>query len=130
DCLEVLADHSPVTCIFADPPDNIGLGYGEYKDKLPDAAYLDLMYRWLDASVRKASAVWWSFNARWTLQVGSIGMELRDAYQLQFKACQQTFTFGQDNQKDLKNNHRPLYRFMREGTTLYPDSIRVESWRL
>lgn len=64
------------------------------------------------------------------IEYGSIGMELRDAYQLQFKACQQTFTFGQDNQKDLKNNHRPLYRFMRNGTTLYPDSIRVESWRL
>jgi site-specific DNA-methyltransferase (adenine-specific) len=131
DCSEVLAnDPRHYTVAFGDPPDNIRLGYGEYKDKLPDAAYLDRMYVWLEACVRKADVVWWSFNARWTLEVGNIGMELRDAYQLQFKACQQTFTFGQDNQKDLKNNHRPLYRFMREGTVLYPDSIRVESWRL
>jgi DNA modification methylase len=43
--------------------------------------------------------------------------------------CVQIFTFGQHNQHDLGNNHRPLVRLMRKGTALYPDAIRVPSWR-
>jgi site-specific DNA-methyltransferase (adenine-specific) len=42
----------------------------------------------------------------------------------------QVFTFGQHNQHDLGNSHRPLWRFTRDGAvTLRPDSIRVPSWR-
>jgi DNA modification methylase len=33
--LHQLRDH-PISMIFADPPDNLGLDYDEYDDKLPD----------------------------------------------------------------------------------------------
>ena len=43
DCLDVLKKIDPVQCIFADPPDNIGLGYDHYDDKLADAEYVKFL---------------------------------------------------------------------------------------
>jgi DNA modification methylase len=45
------------------------------------------------------------------------------------KPCVQTFTFGQHRHEDLGNNHRPLWRFQWPDAPLFPDSIRVPSWR-
>ncbi len=46
--------------IFADPPDNLGLAYDEFKDKLPPVVY----YSWLEALILKsmlvADVVWFS----------------------------------------------------------------------
>lgn len=41
----------------------------------------------------------------------------------------QVYTFGQHNKNDLGINHRPLWRLMKTGTKLYPEQIKVESWR-
>jgi DNA modification methylase len=134
DCLEVLP-RLPVPglnrakCLFADPPDNIGLGYGEYKDKMPDAVYEALLERWLTNFVERADIVWFSFNAKWTAPVGSICNMLVKKHGLEFKPCVQVFTFGQHNKRDLGNNHRPLYRLRRKDAVLYPDQIKVPSWR-
>ncbi len=44
DCLDYLNGNPQVwTSIVADPPDNIGLGYQSYKDKLPDEQYVALL---------------------------------------------------------------------------------------
>ena len=48
---------------------------------------------------------------------------------LEAKPCVQTFTFGQHNHHDLGNNHRPLLRLRWHDAPLYPDAIRVPSWR-
>ena len=48
---------------------------------------------------------------------------------LEAKPCVQTFTFGQHNHHDLGNNHRPLLRLRWRNAPLYPDAIRVPSWR-
>jgi DNA modification methylase len=49
--------------------------------------------------------------------------------EIEAKHCVQTFTFYQHNHHDLGSAHRPLLRLMRKGTELYPDMIRVPSWR-
>lgn len=128
DCLEVLKKLPPVKCLFADPPDNIDLGYGEYKDKLPVHEYEKLLFEWLTAFTKKAEIVWFSFNAKWTASVGAMVHSLC-GHDLEFKPCVQTFTFGQHSHTDLGNNHRPLWRLMWTGAELYPDQIRVPSWR-
>lgn len=128
DCLKVLAGMKPVKTIFADPPDNINLGYGEYKDKLPDDQYVVFLERCINLFVAKAEITWLSFNARWTPAVGSIVYRLNPKF-WEVKPCVQTFTFGQHNANDLGNNHRPLWRIMRRDAQLYPDQIRVASWR-
>ncbi len=131
DCLDILpgmGDH--IDCIFADWPDNIGLKYEGFNDKLPEHVYVALLGEWMRTFVGLADTTWVSFNAKWTAEMGVIARKLLDTHEdLDFKPCVQTFTFGQHNQKDFGNNHRPLWRFRRENSMFYPDQIRIESER-
>ena len=112
DCLEILKRLPHYDCLFADPPDNIRLGYSEYADSLPDAEYARLLKDWLYLFLLKAGVVWVSFNAKWTFEMGRIVCNMRRDYpKLEAKPCVQTYTFGQHNHFDLGNNHRPLWRF-------------------
>jgi DNA modification methylase len=78
----------------------------------------------------QADTVWLSFNAKWTIEMGIIAGKIRDAIpHLEIKPCVQTFTFGQHNQYDFGNNHRPLWRFRHRDASIYPDQIRIESER-
>lgn len=130
DCLDVLAREHPYTCIFADPPDNIGLGYGEYKDNLHDTAYQRYLSHWLRMFTSRAGVTWISFNSKWLLDFASIVSDhLRNHPELEFKPFVQTFTFGQNQKSDCCNCHRPLWRFRWSYTPLYPEQIKVPSWR-
>jgi site-specific DNA-methyltransferase (adenine-specific) len=132
DCLDVLRTLEAVDTVFADPPDNIGLGYASYRDKLSDDEYASMLSDWLHAFIYKAKTVWFSFNAKWTFVAGRIVENLIENHQvtgLEAKPCVQTFTFGQHSHHDLGNNHRPLWRLSWRDAPLYPDAIRVPSWR-
>ena len=117
--------------IFADPPDNIGLKYKGYNDKLTENEYVHLLHTWLKLFVERSRCVWLSYNAKWTFQVGRIVTELENHFgkDIEAKPCVQIFTFGQHNHHDLGNNHRPLLRIKWNDCSLYPDAIRVPSWR-
>lgn len=122
--------YDAVRMIFADPPDNIGLRYTGFKDLSDEGDYAMMLRKLLYSGYRKASVIWLSINPIHTAIMGSITYEfLRDTPDWEFKPCIQTFTFGQHNHRDLGINHRLLYRYMRTGTQLYPDAIRVPSWR-
>ena len=131
DCLDVLPQIDPVTTIFADPPDGIGLAYDTYNDRTPPNEYVTLLRRWLNAFILKAKTVWLSYNARWTFEIGNIVKEIVGLRcgDIEAKPCVQVFTFGQCNQYDLGNNHRPLLRLRWHDAPLLPDAIRVPSWR-
>ncbi len=130
DCLDILPELDGIDCIFADWPDNIDLGYGEYKDKMPEGEYLDLLEDWLDCFLGRARTIWLSFNAKWTVPMGVIVSRAVRPFSIwEIKPCVQVFSFGQHNQHDFGNNHRPLWRIQQDGTPNYPDSIRVPSWR-
>jgi len=131
DCLDILPAWScGVDCIFADPPDNIDLAYGEYKDKMPDAEYVALLDKWLRCFVDTASTTWISFNVKWLLDMAAIAKKIQNYYPtVDFKPMVQTFTFGQHNSYDFGNNHRPLWRFRWPDASLYPEQIKVPSWR-
>ena len=119
-----------VRMVFADPPDNIGLKYADYKDKLTAMEYANFLRNMIWMGTAACDVMWISYNARYTCQMGHLAYEFLLANpEWEAKACVQTFTFGQCRQTDLGNNHRPLLRLMRAGTTLYPDAIRVKSWR-
>lgn len=120
----------PVRMIFADPPDAIGLKYNGFKDEFSDGDYRRFMSHMIRQALGKCEVFWLSFNSRHTLMVGAILYNLQyDCQHIEVKPCVQTFTFGQHNHHDLGNNHRPLYRLMHKGTKLYPDQVRVPSWR-
>lgn len=116
--------------VFADPFDNIGLGYNAYKDALSDGDYADLCEKWIDAFSAVAPTVWLSFNAKWTFLFGALFHKfLAKNPDWEGKSCVQVFTFGQHRQSDLGNNHRPLWRLRHKSAPIYPDNIRIPSWR-
>jgi hypothetical protein len=124
-------DIDGVSMVFADPPDNINLGYDGYVDSMPEETYGDFLGDIIYCGTEVADIVWISYNAIHTHIMGHrIHTFMRNQTDWTVKHCVQIFTFGQHNQHDLGNNHRPLVRLMRKGTTLYPDAVRVPSWRL
>jgi len=131
DCMDLLhVMQGQVQCIFADPPDNIGLEYGLYQDSMPDDEYANQLAVWLYQFTTSAATTWVSFNANWTLTMGEQCQQLiRQRIGIQCKPCVQTFTFGQHNKHDFGNCHRPLWRLNQPGAPVYPDQVRVESWR-
>ena len=126
DALPLIA---PVKMIFADPPDNIGLGYGECDDRLTGLDYLRLLCDLLWLSRERCDVLWVSFNARHLPIMGRLAEDFYGTGEWVFKPCVQIYTFGQHNKRDLGNNYRPLWRFMRKGTALHPNAVRVPSWR-
>lgn len=129
-CLEVMPELGRFDCVFADPPDNIGLGYNGYTDSLPKSGY----FFWLDLVIseccRHSDIVWLSFNARWTAEVGAVVLDILTYLEdWDYKPCVQVYTFGQHNSRDFGNNHRPLWRVNRKSAKFYPDAVRVSSWR-
>jgi DNA modification methylase len=118
-----------INMIFADPPDNIGLGYSGYKDTLANDVYFRQMNLWLQLFCAKAETVWFSFNSRWTIEVAEIARGLRDEG-WEVKPCVQTFSFYQHNKEDLGDAHRPLWRFRKPDAPLYPEQVKIPSWRM
>ena len=117
----------PIKCIFADPPDNIGLEYDNHEDNMSEAAYLDWIGAFVELSSDACETLWLSFNSRWLLGF---------AHQLRHRLPNgwitpmvQTFTFGQHNHHDFGNNHRPLWRIRDPKIKTLADNIRVPSWR-
>jgi site-specific DNA-methyltransferase (adenine-specific) len=120
----------PVNAILADPPDNIGLSYNGFKDKYADQEYREMLRAVIYEGSQVCDIIWLSFNARHTLTVGSLihdFMCMHGGWEL--KPCVQTYTFYQHNHKDLGNAYRPLYRLKRTNAPIYPEAVRVPSWR-
>lgn len=132
DCLAFLRKHSPtVDCIFSDQPDNLGLAYDGVADLLPPNEYLKLMFRWVNAFIQHSPIVWFSFNSRYTFEMGEIFLNtLRTNIGWLAQPCVQTFTFGNYNPNGLTNCYRPLWVLYREDAKFYPEQIRIKSWRL
>ena len=130
DFREIFLTFGRMRMVFADPPDNISLGYGEYDDCLSKEAYYSFLLDILILGTARADVVWISYNAAHTHLMGHLIYHfLENSPEWEAKPCVQVFTFGQYNQCDLGNNHRPLARLIRKETTLYPDAIRIPSWR-
>lgn len=132
-CTDFLAALPPgkVQMIFADPPDNLGLGYDEYKDKLPDDVYYGWIQSWLLDSLRVAPCVWvsyyWAHDIEMKYMIRNITKYRHPAFKA--KTFIWRYTFGQHTDTDCGSGFRYVVRLLRTGTPLYADSIRVESER-
>lgn len=117
--------------IFADPPDNLGLGYNDYKDKLPPHVYYSWFRDWLLEAMRVSPCVWisyyWSHDIEIKHHVRNILLHRYPTFSA--KTFIWRFTFGQHNQKDCGSGFRYILRLLRAGTPLYADEIRVISER-
>lgn len=133
DCIEYLRNEQRCwDTIFADPPDNIGLKYATYKDMIKTEKYFRLLREWIDIFIQCSKSVWFSYNAKWFFEIGNIVQSIlcEDFLnRIEARQCIQRFTFGQHNQRTLGNNYRPLLWIRRIDAPLFPDEIRVKSWR-
>lgn len=131
DCLTTMRALGQFDMVFADPPDNLGLEYGECDDNLHEEDYLELLEAWFLESVEHAPIVWFSFYHAYTAPFGSfIWSFLKRNKGWRYRSCVQVYTFGQHRHTWLGNNHRPLWCIFQEDADFYPDAIRVPSWRL
>lgn len=116
--------------VFADPPDAINLGYSGFEDRFKPHEYELMLKRILHKGCRVADVIWLSINPIHAPLIGKLTWEfLRQEKDWDFKPCVQTFTFGQHNHNDLGINHRLLYRYMQREAELFPNRVRVPSWR-
>jgi hypothetical protein len=127
DCLGVLPRLPEARMVFLDPPDNLGVKYNGFRDRMEDEIY----YQWLDHVVywawRKAPIVWISHYYRHTPRLMRELPEYVPGAELRLFFWR--FTFGQHQQRDCGNGYRPLLRLSRPGVPWHTDAIRVPSAR-
>jgi len=131
DIFDILPDCGVFDCLIADPPDNIGLKYTGYKDKLSEEDYLEFLNACLEVFSEHAGIIWISYNAKYTYPMGALVYYFLDRHSdFEAKPFIQTFTFGQNRTTDCGNGHRPILRLKRKDAPIYPDQIKIPSWRL
>ena len=129
DCRDVLSSRPTdwFDCVFADPPDNVGLDYGSYSDSMPADEYSTFLKDSVSLFISRSPVVWVSFRATHQHYRAMCSVDVPPEWNV--KPCVQTFTFGNYQSRDLTNCHRPLLRFTSPAARLYPDEIRVTSDR-
>lgn len=120
-------DLGEIDLIISDPPDNIGLKYEGFKDKLPESEYEDNIYFWLSRmkSLTKGP-IFFTFSERWTMVVEN-AIDLLKIPLIQ--RLQWYFTFGQDQTSKGKYGlcSRPIYWL--NSAYVQPEAIKVPSAR-
>lgn len=117
-----------VDLIIADPPDNIGIKYQGFKDKVSTEEYEMQIVSWLTRmSDLTDGPIFFTFSEKWTRivenAIESIGLPL-------IQRLQWHYTFGQDQTSKGKYAlcYRPLYWL--NSDYVRPDQIKVPSARL
>lgn len=113
--------------LIADPPDGINIKYNSFNDKTIEQDYSNFLEELILLCMQRADISWISFNAKWIFKVGAILEKYPN--QIERKLFINTFTFGQNNNNDCGNGFRPILRLKTQSATLYPDKIKVPSWR-
>ena len=118
--------------MFADPPDNIGLGYEDTDDKLPPAAYYGWVDSWILAAMLKTQILWVSYYHKHDLRIMSmIDRVLRTRHAAwSWQKIIWRFTFGQYTDSAIPNGHRPILLLTGPAAELNLNAIRVPSERM
>lgn len=129
DSFEYIKTLDKVKCIFADPPDNIGLQYGIYKDKIPDYEYYFKLQQLMISAITRCDIFWLSYHSLHELHISRMVSHLKPA-DWSYKKIIWRYTFGQYNDRDFASGYRPIVRIMRRNTPVYPDRVRIPSARM
>lgn len=129
DSLEWLRESGRYDLIFADPPDNIGLAYGSYRDKIPDSQYYAQLENLMWLATTKCKVFWLSYYWRHDLEIKRRAWSVSRARTWSAKTFIWRFTFGQHNTNDCGSGFRYLLRLGAPSWTPCTDGIRVASQR-
>lgn len=128
DCLDVLPTLADFVCCFMDPPDAIGLSLNNYQEQ-PREGYIDWLAQIVEATISHCGTTWLSYNVIWDLAVKHWAFDYNQERGLEIKPFVWTYTFGQNRNTDCGPGHRPILRFRKPDAPLYPEQIKVPSWR-
>lgn len=132
DCLKIVPQLPKATMIFADPPDNLGLKYDNYKDKIHNKDYVQNIAKWLAIVTDWGKIAWFSIYHKWltdTLGQLSHWEKIGLMGNVSWRVFIWRFTFGQHNRHDCGNGFRPIIRIMHNDAVLYPGAIQEPSKR-
>jgi len=117
--------------VFADPPDNLGLAYASYKDKMDPDRYYDWLELLILKSLAVADIVWfsyyWAHDLELTHRVGNVLRYRHPVWTA--KKILWRYTFGQYVTSDCGSGFRYMLRLAGPGCTFDTDAILVESER-
>lgn len=114
--------------VFADPPDNLGLQYDGFKDKIPPRQYNDFMLDLISCATRN-TIFWLSYYHAYDPLV------MHDVFRRSgthdCKKIIWRFTFGQHRETEFGSGYRPIVRMTKPDVDLshYISEIRIESER-
>jgi DNA modification methylase len=130
DCLDLLETRKQFDCIIADPPDNLGLGYDGYSDKVPQGLYYDFIARRLEAMTDCTNVIWLSYYWKHDIEIKYIVRNLLKFRKPSWEAKTfiWRFTFGQHNEHDAGSGFRFILRLRKSFVAWSPPS-RVRSIR-
>jgi DNA modification methylase len=125
DSLTIVPTLPRARMIFADPPDNTGMIYSDYKDKVTEEDYIDFLKYTFTAAVNNSDVFWLSYFYRYQPEV----LRFAKVSGLAWHPFIWRFTFGQHRSDDCGNGYRPIVRISRPDIQWNTDEIRVESAR-
>jgi site-specific DNA-methyltransferase (adenine-specific) len=134
DCLDILPTipAGSARLVFADPPYNIGVDYGDgaKADRLPAAEYLAWCRQWMAAAAKLLTpdgSIWVLSDPRWAgrfqCMLEDIGLHYRETIVWHE-------TFGTYCESKFGRDHRPLFRFTAHPKRQVFHPVRVPSDRL
>lgn len=128
----MIETNTRVPLLFADPPDNLGLAYDVFKDKMPAHQYYDWQELLIRKALQVADSVWWSYYWSHDLEIKH---RVRNIIKfinpsVSAKTLLWRYTFGQYNDNDCGSGFRFLLRLDKPTAKNRPDSIRVTSRRM
>lgn len=117
--------------VFADPPDNLGLEYASYKDKMPADRYYDWLELLILKSMDVGEIVWfsyyWEHDLELTHRIRNILRYTRRSWS--YKKILWRYTFGQYTTGDCGSGFRYMVRLAGPTVRFDTDAILVESER-
>lgn len=132
DSLAWLVDQEPQSfdCVIADPPDNLGLGYADFTDKLPPRDYEKFLVNLIRWGALVGKQFWLSYYHKHQPTVMSVlRTMMQENSNLQWHQYIWRFTFGQYMDSDCANGYRPILRISFTGAPLTTGGIMVPSER-
>jgi site-specific DNA-methyltransferase (adenine-specific) len=103
--------------IFADPPFNFDVNYGEWKDNMPREEYLDFTRQWLDACIRVLSprgAIWVNIPDE---SAAEVVIYLKEKQLHMINWCIWHFRFGQCRNSNFIVSKAHVLYFVRDPST-------------
>jgi site-specific DNA-methyltransferase (adenine-specific) len=129
DSLEWLRADRRYDLIFADPPDNIGLKYDGYVDKVPDAQYYERLELLMHYAMQRCKVFWLSYYWRHDLELKRRAWSATRRNGWNAKTFIWRFTFGQHTDADCGSGFRYLLRLSAPSWKPDTTGIRVQSTR-